>query len=315
MPNVIDRTSAEVLIPEEQSNEIIANIIEQSTFLKMARKLPNMSSKTREYPVQASEPIAGFVEGDTGLKPTTGMSWKNAIITAEEVAAIVPVPDNVSADSNYDIFAQLKPLLEAAAGKVVDAAVFFGVNKPNSWPEAIVNAATAAGNLITPSITPDLYKDIFDVGGVIAKVEEDGYFVDGMVSAVNMRARLRGLRDDQGRPLFVQDMQNAVQYTLGGVAMEFPRNGTFDTEKASLIAGDFNKAVYAIRQDITFKIFDGGVISDENGKVLYNLMQNDMKAIRMVIRLGWQVFNPHNSLNPDEASRYPFAVYGPISQG
>ncbi len=315
MPNIIDRTAAGALIPVEESDQIIANIIEQSTFLKMATKLPNMSSKTKEYPVQTSEPIAGFVDGDTGLKPTTGMDWGKSVITAKEIAAIVPVPDNVAADSRFDIFAQLKPQLEAAAGKVIDKAVFFGTNKPSEWPEAIVSAATTAGNIVTPSENPDLYKDVFGVDGVIAKVEEDGYFVDGIVSAMNMRARLRDLRDKQDRPLFVQNMQNPVPYTLSGVAMEFPRNGAFDATKASLIAGDFTRAVYAIRQDITFDVFDSGVISDSEGKVIYNLMQNDMKAIRMVIRLGWQVFNPHNSLNPNENSRYPFAVYGPITQG
>lgn len=312
MANIVDRNAAGVLIPVEESNEIISNVIEQSTFLKMATRLPDMSSTTREYPVQASEPIAGFVSGDTGLKPTTGMEWKNSVITAEEIAAIIPVPDNVAADSKFDIFAQLRPRLEAAAGKVIDMAAFFGTDKPDSWPEGIVSAAIKAGNVVyTPAANADVYKDVFGVGGVIAKVEEDGYFVDGIVSAMNMRAKLRDLRDKQDRPLFVQDMHNATPYTLGGITMQFPRNGSFNDSKANLIAGDFTRAVYAIRQDVYFKVFDGGVISDANGKVLYNLIQNDMKAIRMVIRLGWQVFNPYNSLNETESTRYPFAVYSP----
>ncbi len=42
-------------------------------------------------------------------------------------------------------------------------------------------------------------------------------------------------------------------------------------------------------------------------------MQNDMKAIRMVIRLGWDIFNPLNAINEDEATRFPFAVYVPSS--
>ncbi|MCI9405949.1 MAG: phage major capsid protein [Oscillospiraceae bacterium] len=312
MANIVDRTSAEVLIPKEESDQIISNIIEKSAFLKMATKLPNMSSMTREYPVQASEPIAGFVSGDTGLKPTTGMDWKNSVITAEEIAAIIPVPDNVAADSKFDIFAQLRPQLEAAAGKVVDKAAFFGTNKPDSWPTAIVTAAIAAGNVVyTPASGADMYKEIFGVGGVIAKVEEDGYFVDGMVSAMNMRAKLRDLRDKQDRPLFVQDMHNATPYTLGGITMEFPRNGSFNAETANLIAGDFTRAVYAIRQDVTFKVFDSGVISDADGKVIYNLMQNDMVALRAVMRLGWEIPNPVNAFQPDESKRSPFAVYAP----
>lgn len=128
-----------------------------------------------------------------------------------------------------------------------------------------------------------------------------------------MRAKLRSLRDNSNRPLYLEDMKNATPYTLGGMSMQFPRNGAFDATKASLFVGDFKQAVYAIRQDVTFDVFNSGVISDENGKIIFNLMQNDMKAIRMVIRLGWDIFNPLNAINEDEATRFPFAVYVPSS--
>lgn len=306
---IINRENAAGLLSVEESNEIIQNVREQSTFLQLAKRLPNMSAKTREYPIQLSEPIAGFVDGDTGLKPVTDMKWGKKSIVAEEIAAIIPVPDNVAADSNFDIFAQLRPQLEAAAAKVIDKAVFFGTNKPTSWPEGIVPAAIAAGNVVYTGTSEDMYKNIFGIGGVISQVEEDGYFVDGIVSAVSTRAKLRELRDSSKRPIFLENMQNAVPYTLNGVQMVFPRNGAFDGSVAQLIAGDFQQAVYAIRQDVTFDVFNSGVISDDNGKVIYNLMQNDMKAIRMVIRLGWQVFNPLNGLNANDSTRYPFAVY------
>ena len=307
--SMVGRTEASPLISVETANEIIANVAEQSTFLKMARRLPNMASTTKEYPVQLTEPIAGFVEGDAGLKPVTNMKWEKTVLTAEEIAAIIPVPDNVAADSKFDIFGQLRPQLEAAAAKVIDAAVFFGTSKPSSWPEGIVTAATTAGNIVYTGASEDMYKNIFGVDGVIAKVEEDGYFVDGIVAAMKTRAKLRDLRDSNKRPIFMENMQNATQYTLGGIRMEFPRNGAFNAETAQMIVGDFNQAVYAFRQDVTFDVFNSGVISDSNGKVIYNLMQNDMKAIRMVMRLGWQVFNPVNGLNSTTAQRYPFAVY------
>ena len=93
--------------------------------------------------------------------------------------------------------------------------------------------------------------------------------------------------------------------------MDFPRNGAWDNTKALMVAGDWKQAVYAIRQDVTFDVFNSGVVSDEDGKVIYNLMQNDMKAIRMVIRLGWNILNPVNAVNPDGTTRFPFAVYAP----
>ena len=76
-----------------------------------------------------------------------------------------------------------------------------------------------------------------------------------------------------------------------------------------MISGDFSQLAYSIRQDITFKIFDQGVIQDPaTGEILYNLMQNDMVALRAVMRLGWEIPNPINAMAPDKTKRCPFAV-------
>lgn len=306
---IVSRENAEALISPEESNKIIQSVVEQSVALRMMTRLPNMATGTREYPIMDSYPMAGFVDGDTGLKMTTNMEWKKDKIVAGEIAAIVAVPDNVAADSDYDIFGQLRPRLEEAAGRVADSAIFFGTNKPSAWRDGLVNSAISAGNAVTA--TSDIYADIFGEGGLIAKVEEDGYFADGIISSIQMRAKLRGLTDASKRPLFLENMHQGAQYTLGGMGMDFPRNGAWDNEKALMVTGDWKQAVYAIRQDVTFKIFDSGVITDDDGKVIYNLMQNDMKAIRMVIRLGWQILNPINAINPDGSTRFPFAVYQP----
>jgi hypothetical protein len=77
------------------------------------------------------------------------------------------------------------------------------------------------------------------------------------------------------------------------------------------LSGDFSELVYSIRQDITAKVFDQGIIQDAQGAIVFNLMQQDMVALRVVIRLGWQVPNPINRLQQVEANRYPIAVLTP----
>lgn len=305
----VTRENASALITPEESNEIFQAVVESSTALKLMTRLPNMGTNVREYPIMDSYPMAGFVDGDAGLKMTTNMSWTKDKIVAEEIAAIVAVPDNVAADADYDIFAQMKPRLVEAAGKVIDAAIFFGTNKPTAWRAGIVPAAVTAQNNVTA--TADIVTDVFGEGGLIAKVEEDGYFPESIVSAISMRAKLRGLKDKNDRPLFMENLHQGAQYTLAGMGMEFPRNGAFDATQALMVTGDWSQAVYAIRQDVTFDVFNSGVVSDSDGKVVFNLMQNDMKAIRMVIRLGWNILNPVNAVNPDGTKRFPFAVYQP----
>lgn len=300
---LIDRTGAATLIPTQYSNEIMQDAIEESAVLRMAKRLPNMTSKMLSMPVLNSLPHAYFVNGDTGLKQTTKVDWANKIITAEEIAVIVPVPDAVLADSQFDIWAQIRPLVKQAFGQVIDAAILHGTNKPSSWPTGIVTEAESKGNVVTAS--DDGFADIMAPGGLISLVEEDGFMVNGYLGSLTSRAHLRGITDKNGQPLFRNGMTGGTSYLLDGQRIEFPRNGSMSNDGPLLIAGDWDKLVYSIRQDMTVTKTNTGVITDADGKVVYNLYQQDMTALRFVMRLGWQLPNAVNAMGLDG---YPFAV-------
>ena len=241
------------------------------------------------------------------MKQTTNMAWDKKVIYAEEIAVIVPISEAVLDDADYDIWGEVKPRLVEAFGQKIDGAVLFGVDKPSTWRDDVVTTATKANSIVT--LNDDLYGSILGEDGVIAKVEESGYFVNGHMADISMRAKLRGLKDTTRQPVFKSDMQTGTNYTLDGSPMNFPRNGAFDKSKALMISGDFSQLVYSIRQDITFKIFDQGVIQDPATKeIIYNLMQNDMVALRAVMRLGWEIPNPINAIQKDKTKRCPFAL-------
>ena len=304
---LIDRTGAEALIPEENAREIIQGAVAQSAALSMGRRLANMTSKQTKLPVLDALPIAYFVDGDTEQKKTTKQQWDKKILYAEEVAVIVPIPEAVLDDADYDIWGEVRPRIQEAFGKVIDQAIFFSTGKPTNWRAGLVPSATAAGATVALG-TNDLYDVIMGEGGVIAKVEESGFFVSGHLADISMRAKLRGLKDKQDRPLFLASMQQAGNYTLDGSAMTFPRNGAWDPTAALMVSGDFSQLVYSIRQDITFKLFTEGVVQNTDGTIAYNLMQNDMVALRAVMRLGWEIPNPINALKTNKNQRFPFAV-------
>ena len=308
--NIVNRTDLSGLIPEPVTREIIQGVTEGSAVLQMGRRLPNMTSKTQTMNVLDMLPTAYFVNGDTGIKQTTKMKWDKKKIYAEEIAVIVPIPEAVLDDADYDIWGEVRPRLVEAFGKVIDSAILFGTNKPTSWRDSVLDTCKKAGSVV--AATPYIYDDIMAEGGVIAKVEESGYLVNGIMSAIQMRAKLRGLKDLNGVPLFKTDMQGATPYALDGSPMYFPRNGAFDTTKALMFAGDWTELVYSIRQDITFKIFDQGIVQDpSDNSIVYNLMQNDMVALRAVMRLGWEIPNPKSAYNDNIANPCPFAVYAP----
>lgn len=308
--DIIDRSGAEALISEQVANEIIQGVAEQSTVLRMGKKLPNMSKKKYRMPVLDMLPVAYWVNGDNGFKQTSKMAWKNKYIVAEELAVIIPIPEAVLDDADYDIWGEVKPRAIEALHKKIDQAILFNVEKPDSWRDGLVTGAVAAGNV--KQISDDLYMDIMGENGVIAKVEESGYLPTGHVADVSMRAKLRGLRDNNKQPIFKSDMQGATQYALDGDPMFFPQNGAFDRTSALMISGDFNQLVYSIRQDVTYKVLTEATIVDPSTKeVIYALAQQDMVALRIVMRLGWEIPNPINSLKPTEAQRFPFAVLTP----
>jgi len=307
---LIDRNSASALIPEEVAKEIIQSIPQSSAALSLFRRLPNMTRAQQRMPVLSLFPNAYFVNGDTGRKKTTKVAWENKYLNAEEVAVIVPIPEAVLDDADYDIWGEVKPRLVEAIGKTVDEAILFGVNKPASWATDIVTQAINAGNVVNLGTGVDIYDDIMGEGGVLSLVENDGFMVSGHIAAMTMKAKLRGLRSATEKlPIFVRDMQSATGYQLDGETIYFPKNGAFDPTKALLISGDFSNAVYSIRQDITYKLLTEATLYDTDGSTpLYRLAEQDMVALRVVMRMAWEVPNPITQLQPDGDIRYPFSV-------
>lgn len=306
--SLIDRSGAESLISVQEANEIIQGVVTQSAVLQRGRKLANMTARQYKMPVLDMLPIAYFVNGDTGQKQTTKQAWDKKFIVAEEIAVIVPVPEAVLDDSDYDIWGEVRPRIVEAFGKKIDGAVLFGTDKPSSWRNDIVATATAANAVVTIGSSDNLYDKIMGEDGSIALVENSGYFVNGHMADISMRAKLRGLKNTNGDPLFKSDMQSNTTYSLDGSPMNFPNNGSFDKSKALMISGDFSQLVYSIRQDITFKLFTEGVVQNTDGTIAYNLMQNDMVALRAVMRLGWEIPNPINSVQENKTKRCPFSV-------
>lgn len=297
----ITRTDVDSLIETQVANEIFEGVIKDSKALSMFRRLPNMTSDKTKLRVLDSLPVAYFVDESTnnGRKNTTKMAWDKKFINAAELAVIVPIKENVLNDSSIDIWSEVRPRIVEAFAKKIDNAMFFGVDKPTDWRKGLVPSVIDAGAEVTE--TGKLYSDINDV---MTKVEESGYEVNGILGGVGLKGKFRMMTDTTGQPL------NTTE--IGSIRRAFMDNGVWDKSKSTLIAGDFSQAVYAIRQDVTYKILDQAVIQDTDGSILYNLAQDDMVALRVVMRLGWEIPNPVNALN-ETATRFPFASLKPAT--
>ena len=305
-------TRSDVPIPTEEVGELLKVMPEESVLLKRARRQP-MSTKTVKQTIMTTFPDAYWVDGDTGLKQTSKQSFQQPVMTAEELAVIAVVPDAVIDDSSLPIWETLRPYLAEAIGKKVDQAAIYGVDKPVSWPLALVPGAIAAG-VITPGnlvATPanqrkDAGQLVADLGLKMAR--SAGANLSGLIAEAGTAWELDQIRDASRRPIY-----DGTSGALRGVPFDELKNGAWSSvgtgdTAVPLIGVDWSQVYVGIRQDITVKMLDQAVISDAAGKVIFNLAQQDAKALRVVFRVGYQAIMPVNHQQTDAAKRFPAGV-------
>jgi HK97 family phage major capsid protein len=308
--NLTSRTDAAALIPEEVSNDLIRRATDDSAVLRLFRRIPVARAQVR-VPVLSALPVAYWVNGDTGLKQTSEINWANKYLNIEEIATIIPVPDNVVDDMDVNIWDEAFPYLVEAAGRCLDSAVFFGTNAPASFPTNVSAAAASAGNTVTESAVAAAGGFFGDIDAALALVEADGFDPNGVIAARSARGRFRASRNVNGDRLD-GDRLNGNLSELDGMPIVYPMRGLFPAgggagTNVRMLVGDWDQFVVGVRKDITLDVFREGVIQDNTGTIIYNLMQQDMTAVRLTFRVGWQVSNAINYDQATESARYPVA--------
>lgn len=295
---MITKRNAEALFSVDEVSDIIQGVIKESAVLKMFTQLPNMTSGAMRMRVLDGLPMAYWVGStNNGRKNLTEMAWVNKYIVPEELAVIVPIKEDVLDDASIDIWAQVRPRLVEAIGKKIDQAILVGVDKPAGFRADLLTSILNAGAYVAQG-GGTLYSAINDA---MVKVEESGYNPTGIIGGVDVKGKFRMMLDTSGQPIKGTEIDELPKAYID--------NGAWDKTKAQMIVGDFTQAVYSIRQDITYKLLTEAVIQDpSDGTIKYNLAQEDMVALRVVMRLGWEIPNPINALQPDESVRFPFAA-------
>lgn len=315
---------ANALVPIERSTEIIKAAIEESVVLKFAKK-QDMGTNLKDIPALALKTNAYWVNGDAGAKQTTYAAWKNIRLIAEEVAALIVIPNNLLNDSSIDLWKELKPEMAEAIGRALDAAVIFGTGKPSSWPAALAPQAITAGNTVTHGASAIDLGD--DVNNVIAAVAADGFMPSGITMAQGLRYTFQGLRDSQKGLLFQPrdetgisaakfgDTVNARRGTVWGLPAMTTLSGVFEDEDVAkanaveLLAVDWSQVIIGVRQDITMDFSNSAAIFDPTtGALQVSAFQQDSTIGRVVARFAYAVPNPVTRLNGSESTRWPASV-------
>jgi HK97 family phage major capsid protein len=296
-------------IPQEVSRDVIKNAVQQSAILRLAN-VRRMPSRSYRMPALALKPDAYWLTGstqtekDSALKQTTHAEWKNIVMQAEEMAVMVPVPDSYVDDVGVDLLAEIVPEIGEAFARKLDGATLFGIDTPFGTGDGknIYARAVAAGNTATFGTGDDTAQDI---AGLARQLTQQGYAPAGFAVEPGFSWRLSAERTTTGvSPYAPSNGVDGVPDRLFGRSMYEVLDGAWDSTRANLIVGDWSKAIVGIRQDMTVRVMDG-VISDENGVVIYNSVQQDGKILRVVMRVAFCTVAPLTALS---STGYPFAV-------
>jgi hypothetical protein len=306
---LVQRADVDALIPQNVSNLMLTSLEDTSAALALGQRIPMPAGATR-FPVLSALPQAYWVTGDTGLKQTSTAAWDDKWITVEELAVIIPVPEAVLEDSGFDLWGAVRPLMEAAIARKFDAAVFLGVEKPASFPAALDAHARAAGNeVVRGSAAADEGGFAADVSDLLGLVEDDGYDPTGGIARTGLRGMIRRLG------LVPAQLRGGGDLTADdwfGISMRYPMRGLWPTAVSTTeaVIGDFSNLVVGVRRDFSYKLLDQGVITDNASPpaIVFNLPQQDMIALRLTFRAGYQIANAINWDQPTEAARSPFGV-------
>lgn len=311
----ISRADALALLARQDINEIIKPELGSSAALAAFRTI-RMSAGVARMPVLSALPTAGWVSDNnstdaSGIKPTSKVSWINKELIAEEMAVIVPVHENTLADTNFDLWGEIRPLVAQEFGRILDAAVFFGTNKPVSWLDpALVPGSIAAGNYQVlgtgdglPGGRTDLAADFNEAFGI---VEDDEFDVNSAFTGRFLRRSLRGLRDDDGQPIYLDALRSdGSTASIYGQDLRYLTNGGWDRTAATALVGDSNKVVLGIREDVQVKLLDQATLGTGANQI--NLAERDMVALRFKFRVAFAT--AYSTARVGGApTDYPFAV-------
>ena len=295
----VDRAAAQALFAEAVAPRVSEAAVKQSVALQTLPVVP-MGTHTTRIPVLATLPQAAFLTADQDPKPQTSVSWDKKILTAEEIAAIVPISETVIADASIDVVGTVTRLLAQAVAVTIDGAVYFGDGAPATWPSGgIAGIATAAGHTITA--TGNIAADM---NALLDELENNGYDPTDVFAARAIRSALRSQTGTGGVPLYVPESGPSASTfnSIYGVPLSFPLG--WDKATADALTVDDQAFIIGVRQDVTVKILEEATLTGFG-----NLAEKDSIAVRVVMRLGFQAADP---VNLDTGQReYPAAILTP----
>lgn len=297
------------LLPREISQEIWADVQEESAVMQLARQI-NMPGSGVTIPIITGDAEADWV-AETDEKPVSRAALSSKQITPYKLAVIEPFSNEFRRDLPA-VYAELARRLPNAIAKKFDATVF-GTTAPGSNFDTIGGATAVAIGPHATDAKKSTYAGLVDAYN---KVSDGGGSLDGWALAPQGKGLLLNQVDSTGRPLLFSSIEDGtsiaqilgepVQYSKGVYASGSPATVGF--------AGEWESAVWGSVEGIKVSVSNEASITDGTTTVgsgesaveipnVLNLWQRNMFAILVEIEVGFRTRDTSRFVKLTNAAR------------
>lgn len=270
----INRSTTGLVLTPEQSNEIIADAVEQSAIMQIADRV-SLPGSGLSIPVITGEPTADFV-GETAEKPVSEHAFNTKTMTPYKIAVIELFSNEFRRDYRR-LYDELRRRLPYAIARKFDATIFNGTAPGTGFD--VLTGATAQDIETSP------YTALVGAYGSIAT---SGNRPTGFVLSPAAEVILYSATDDNKRPLFLPSIADgSVGSILGTPVIKNQNVYVAGNPNVVGFVGDWTKAKWGMVDDISIAISEEATINTGTEQV--NLWQRNMFAVRAEAEVGFIV--------------------------
>lgn len=286
-------TNAADLLPKEISQEIWADVQEESAVMRLATPI-RVPGPGLTIPIITGDASADWV-AETALKPVSRATLGKKTLTPYKLALVEPFSNEFKRDLP-GVYAELRRRLPGAIAKKFDSTVF-GSTAPGSGFDTLGGATAVPIGPHASDVKKNTYSGLVKAYTDIAGA---GGTLDGWALSSQAKGLLLGQVDSTGRPLLLADIQagssvpqllgEPVHYTQGVYASGSPATIGFAGEWASTFYGTVEGIQVSVSTEAS--VVDGTttVGAGEHAVDIPNvihLWQQNMFAVLVEVEIGF----------------------------
>lgn len=274
MASGIPTNRTNIDLPASVSNAILSKVQESSKVMRLARQIP-LPGNGAAINVLLSDPEAAWA-GETASKAVSNPQVSTKILRGYTLAVIVPFSNQFRRDASA-LFDAIVEKLPDALGRKFDETVFFG-SAPGSDFDTLANVTAQ-------SLASDVY------GGLVAAdtdIALHGGIANGYIFSAQGKGILLGAKDQDGRPLFINNVSEGSVPVVLGARTEITK-AAFKSGSPSKVgfAGDWNQAVWGMVEGVKISFSEDATLKLADDSEI-NLFQQNMFAVRAEIEVGFR---------------------------